>query len=72
MRVLDHAALARGLGPKAALDPVRRRLHCTPCGARDIALYRARVAGQNGSDVPASPETSTTKDGGLEPPGAGP
>ena len=54
-RALDRAALAHRLGAQAELERVRRRLRCSACNARDVALYRAHAENRDGGRSPHPP-----------------
>ena len=67
-RALDRAALAHRLGAHAELERVRRRLRCSACNARDVALYRAHAENRDGADLPILPEAPGAHGAGRETP----
>ena len=67
-RTLDHTALAHRLGAHTELEQVRRRLRCSACAARDVALHRARAGNRDGVGLPTHPDAPEADEGGRETP----
>ena len=62
-RTLDRVALAHRLGPHTELEQVRRRLRCSACAARDVALHRARAGNRDGVGLPTLPDAPEAVEG---------